>query len=292
MDILKNLADSGGNICKAVLCVRNPETYKTSGKEKAADDLQAKIMKAAENKLKDNGSSSFSNIGYKEISKLAAESKDFLAIAVKYNPESIVFDSAAGTTTSKPREGMGGKGDTLMDRTETKTQISMRCKLIFEDINVNDAFINNFETLNLNPGQLVSLGASAYKKLKKRDPNDSYDEPYSVRRYLEGFMSLLIHDVTREVIFYWGKCCFHGILTEVTSNYKMFNKVGAPILGEVDITITQYNFQKNSEPSQNDKQWEKAYNKVFGTDEEWDAATSSSSGVDSVLDAIGKVGIL
>lgn len=291
-----NAIDSGGNICRAVLCVRDPKTFKVDT-DAASEKLHKEIMQAAKDRLQDNGSSSFSNIGYPEISRMA-KNNGYLALGVKYNPETIHFESDAGGKSKEARQGVGGVGDTLMYQTMTRTQISMSCTLVFEEINIYDAFINNFESVSLNPGALTSLGASTAKKFlnakKKEELGDMmnpYDEPYSIRRYLEGFMSLLLHECTRDVIFYWGKSCFHGILTSVTSNYKMFNKVGAPILGEINIRITQYNSQGKSDKSASDVQWEEAYKKVFGEDG-WDASTSTSAGADKLFDNLGKIGIL
>ena len=92
-------------------------------------------------------------------------------------------------------------------------------------------------------------------------------------------MALLTRDETRQVIFFWGKMCFRGELTGVSSKYTMFNKDGNPIRGTVDLTLRQGN-----EPQfqYDETYWDEAFTNAFG-DQDENVTSGIKSKVDKVL---------
>ena len=91
-----------------------------------------------------------------------------------------------------------------------------------------------------------------------------FDDAKSIQNQVEGLLSLLTLDVTRQVFFCWSQMCFQGDLTEVNVQYKMFNESGDPIRGVVDLTIRQtdsFHF--------NQFYWNDAFDKAFGKEKEW-----------------------
>ena len=270
-----NINDAAGNICRAVLFVRrfeagNAKKTKQEDRYKKSDELQKKlvgnflddkspdrILGAANEKL--NGTSSLSNLSFSELSKIA-EGTDYLAMEVQYNPATISFKSTTGGERKSYREGLGGLDNNMITQAKTFSTTIMTVKLIFEAVNVNDAFINTSESfINGSIGNVISTGADVGKKLFTDDPS----EAYTIRPYVEGLLSLLMAEQTRDVIFYWGKSCFHGELINVTANYSMFNKQGNPIFGDVTLTIRQ-----NDKSAFDILRWRKAYEKQFGKDGE------------------------
>ena len=76
---------------------------------------------------------------------------------------------------------------------------------------------------------------------------------------MEGILSLLTMDATRQVIFYWAKMSFRGELTGVQARYTMFNKSGDPIRAVVSLSIRQ----GEQEMLYDSGYWEKAYENLF-----------------------------
>jgi len=262
-----------GNVAKALFCVRR--VIRNANGEIALDDknitdaskkefstasktAQEALLKAAKDKLKGKGSG-FNSSHSLSLSdaRAAMEDSGFIALEVQYNPESLSFSSeSGGIRRYHGRPGMGAGGDNQMVTRTIPKRTVLRFKLIMERINVNNAFINSSETVgNASIGNVVSSASSAMNRLKGKK------ESYSIREYLEGFMSLLATSYTRDVIFFWGQTCFHGELTDVRTHYKMFNRDGDPILGEIDITMTQSDYNEYD-----NERWEDAFENLFNED--------------------------
>lgn len=283
MDFIKNLGknvggdllDSAGNVGKAFIMIKKYDENRSKADEakEAVEALKA-LMKEQENTV--NATSSFANLGFSDIKKIAKQN-GYVPIQVQYNPNSIRFSASTGGNRRiySGREGIGSAGDSMVTTRKVPKQITMSCKLIFESINVNDAF--SFPSENPIPasfGQVVSLGADLIKKGINNKDSYGLAETYSVRKYAEGLVSLLTGLRSQDVIFYWGKTCFHGRLIRVSASYKMFNNAGDPIYAEVDIDIRQdsapmptphsEDFRKVTE--QENEIWRKQFDKAFSGD--------------------------
>ncbi len=178
--------------------------------------------------------------------------KGFLSMDVQYNPNSIRMNTVAGAIETY--EGIGDKGMNQITRANKNVSTYMTVTLIFEDIEVADAF-GTQDNLGLNVEGIKSTVKSTVTNLVNSDG-------YTVRPQVEALISLLIYKRTRQVIFYWSEMFFHGELMEVNANYTMFNKKGHPIKAEVTLVIQQ--------PDANDvfksdvAYWDDAFDAVFG----------------------------
>lgn len=279
-DLGGKLKDATGNVTKAYLCVRDVggreiDMADRDNFDKDSAEVQELILKEAAKKmtkgnitkeqlasgssaeviLKQAGrgtSSSNRNLSFDKLASLM-EGR-YIPIQVQYNPSTLQYHSdLGGRRRINPIEGVGAGGDGQSIKDIPKnTELS--CTLIFEKINVNDAFIQASEGWNASIGNMTSTVGSAVKKLA----GGTGDEPYSVRKDVEGFLALLSTTYTRDVIFFYGKICFHGELTMAAVNYKMFNKKGDPILAEVSIRIRQ-----SSKNKYDQKRWKNSFDALF-----------------------------
>lgn len=255
--IAENLVNSlSGNVPKAILCVRNIKTLEQitsrDGAEErlrkkranmkdtldAAKDLQDAFMKATENALSGTVSS-------KARKNLLGQDQAYLAMEVQYNPSSIQMQTATGSQLDYSGGSMGNMANNMIIQNIVPTSTTMNVQLIFDEVNIYDAFMVN--NVNSPVGAIAQAAKYAVEK------------EHSVQHQIEGILSLLTMDVTRQVVFYWSKMCFWGELTAVQANYTMFNKSGNPIRGVVNLSIRQGEQAELFESSY----WGKAYENLF-----------------------------
>lgn len=255
--IAENLVNSlSGNVPKAILCVRNIKTLEQitsqDGAEErlrkkranmkdtldAAKDLQDAFMKATENALSGTVSS-------KARKNLLGQDQAYLAMEVQYNPSSIQMQTSTGSQLDYSGGSMGNMANNMIIQNIVPTSTTMNVQLIFDEVNMYDAFMVN--NVNSPVGAIAQAAKYAVEK------------EYSVQHQIEGILSLLTMDVTRQVVFYWSKMCFRGELTAVQANYTMFNKSGNPIRGVVNLSIRQGEQAELFESSY----WGKAYENLF-----------------------------
>lgn len=255
--IAENLVNSlSGNVPKAILCVRNIKTLEQitsrDGAEErlrkkrdnmkdtldAAKDLQDAFMKATEDALSGTVSS-------KTRKNLLGQDQAYLAMEVQYNPSSIQMQTATGSQLDYSGGSMGNMANNMIIQNIVPTSTTMNVQLIFDEVNMYDAFMVN--NVNSPVGAIAQAAKYAVEK------------EHSVQHQIEGILSLLTMDVTRQVVFYWSKMCFRGELTAVQANYTMFNKSGNPIRGVVNLSIRQGEQAELFESSY----WGKAYENLF-----------------------------
>lgn len=157
----------------------------------------------------------------------AALSKGFIPMEVQYNPSSLRMNTIAGKIRSYT--AMGAENMNRYSTTERKASTTLMVQLIFDKTNISDAF------------GATSLGSSvdvAWDMAKDMGTN-LFGEGYSVKKEVEGLISLLMDKYTRQVIFVWNDMFFHGELNMISANFTMFNKIGNPIRATVDLHIKQ-----------------------------------------------------
>lgn len=268
------LASLTGNLPKAILCVRK---MSASGKEsgtglaKAASDaarLQQTLLKSTENAL--NGLAEINTAAsqtFKDIRSTAMAGSGYLAMEVQYNPSSIYLDTQAGRQVEYSGGNLGSSATNQIVQVLQPVATTMSFQLVFDDMNLRDAFM--LENTALTAGNAISAVA---KTVKNKNGG------YSVQAQIDGLMALLTREETRQMIFYWGKMCFHGELTGVSSKYTMFNKDGNPIRGTVDLTLRQ---GSGSIFQQDDVYWDEAFTNAFG-----DADEEVTSGIKSKAEKV------
>lgn len=203
------------------------------GKKAAAIKLQKAIL-FARIKEEDKKNSTFSGIKDKlnELSnKFNADneiisemkSKGYSAIKVQYNPETIHISSDADI--SDDEDGAGTRGKESGNVTLTSgSELSLQ--LIFEAIDKD-----------------------------KKDNN--------VKDVTECLVALMVSEMTRKVMFYYGGISFSGELTNVNVQYKMFDRAGNPIWAVVSISMQELEETQDDEsdsakpkPDQTEREYE------------------------------------
>lgn len=256
--MIQNMVDSlTGNLPKAILCVRDlssvSEDDDMKSTARSAKELQKKLLKSTDAVL--NGRTADLKIGSESFRSLtgangAMAGSGYLALEVQYNPNTIYLDTQAGKQVQYSGGALGDGSNNQLTQIVHPVSTTMSFQLVFDDMNPSDAFM--LEQVAPTLGNAVS-GVSSIVTKKKGG--------YSVQAQIDGLMSLLTQDVTRQVIFYWARMCFRGELTSVNSRYTMFNKDGNPIRGVVDLTICQGNEAKYE---YDETYWEEAFDHAFG----------------------------
>lgn len=264
MGFMDNIWDSAksfaGNIPKAMLIVKHPSVVqkdpatnffqkdkdrtldqKTQNKKKL-DELRAALAK--QYKSNKGLALRFDDVKSLVASK-QAEGVKYTVMEVQYNPSSIRFDTSGGSRY----EMSEGKMDLLNYQVAT----TMRVQLIFENINLMDAFM--LQNLNPNVGNIKEMAQSKFS-----DGGFTNNKEYSVQTQLDGLLALLQRSETRHVVFAYSGLFFPGEVCGVTVKYTMFNKKGNPVMGTADIEIYQ---DDNYRDDKNESYWDKAYKTFF-----------------------------
>lgn len=178
-------------------------------------------------------------------------SKGFLPMEVQYNPSSLQMNTVGGTI--RKYSAMGNESMGAITSSDEPTSTFLSVQLVFEDINLADAFGSS--SLALNADAAVDMAASTIKNF--------LGDGYSVKKPVEGLISLLMLKQTRQVIFCWNDMFFHGELIRVDANFTMFNKLGHPIRATVDLSIQQTD---SNAAFVSDKQyWDDAFDAAFAS---------------------------
>ena len=177
--------------------------------------------------------------------------KGFVPVEVQYNPATLTFNTVGGKIRNYT--AMGNENMNAMSSTDKQTSTYMSVQLVYENINTADAFGSS--SLNANASDLINTGASVIKNL--------FGDGYSVKKPVEGLLSLLLTKETRQVIFVWNNMFFHGELVSARANFSMFNKLGHPISATVSLEIQQSN--GNATFASDKQYWNDAFDQVYIT---------------------------
>ncbi|MCR5251314.1 MAG: hypothetical protein K6E50_11970 [Lachnospiraceae bacterium] len=206
--------------------------------EKTSTDTMNKAAGLLRNKNSEHS-------GSMRMGDIKSQATDYVALTVQYNPASISIDTTAGV---REMESKNVSNVVQNQRTviETNCITSLRTQLVFDKMNVLDAFM--LDSSMLSTGTIPNVVDNIFAK-------------HSVRTIAEGLMACLLSPLTRKVIFVWSKMIFAGNLNQVMINYTMFNKAGNPVRCTVDLEIQQnHEMDKNEDGSY----WAKAFEKTFG----------------------------
>ena len=273
---VQNLTGSlTGNIVKAVLCIRMPgkidqeDDNSIDALEVGSDTvdfditgLDEKLLARAEKALNGGKAATF-----KDISSDAKGHK-YMALEVQYNPSSIRLETTAGMQVNF-QENVGLQ-DMNLHIAPPATTLSM--ELLFDEVNNIDAFMLSDNPLT---GLTVSNVANTVT---------AFTKTHSVRRQIEGLLSLLSVPSASQVIFFWGDMSFHGEVTEARVLYHMFNKKGEPIRGKIALRIWQGPKNQVETPSERSRY---AYDKKYWNDA-FDETFKAPGAGGSLLDKVNK----
>lgn len=255
-----------GNITKAFLCVpkviSDEEARVASGHGTQLDYSKEKLainksrIIAAEKLLRESATSALSmkkmqappaavDQTTERAQSSAMNTAGYNMIEVQYNPKSLNLRAVGGQNSSF-NSGLANGTENQITRTNQEVSTTLNCELVFADVAIWDAFTLEGKT-NIN---LENVGGAVA----------GLTSSHSVKMQVDGFISMLAQDYTRQVIFVWGTTIFRGELTRVNAQYKMFNRKGDPIMATVEIEIRQ---GTESELGYDETHWTKMFEKVF-----------------------------
>jgi hypothetical protein len=277
--LLQNLTSSvTGNNVKAVLCIRkvsqqidqennNAIDAIVAEPDKAKDDydsLNQQLYKKAQASLNGKAVATYDTI------REMADSHNYIAIEVQYNPSSLRLETIAGLQ----RDFGGNAAQPQMSQYKGTGETTLSLELLFDDTNNMDAFmLGDNPLLGATASNLTNTVTSGIRNAKGG---------YSVQRQMEGFMSLLTIETAQNVIFFWGDMSFHGKVTDVDMVYTMFNKKGHPIRGTVNLTIRQSDEEEQNQAEDKQYRYDVDYwNKAF-------ESTFTEAGSGGLLDTVNK----
>ncbi len=254
---IQNLGDSlTGNLPKAILCVRNiPKSGGlSSGSGNDAAKLRSNLLENTQNALNSHGVSTAASHTYRSLTGKNGIMADsgYLALEVQYNPGAIYLETQAGIQMDYGGGELGNRSNNNIIQTNRPVSTTLSLQLVFDDMNPSDAFM--MENTALTMGNAVSAVSSTVNKVGGKQ--------YSVQSQIDGILSLLTMDKTKDVLFYWAQMCFSGTLFSINSRYTMFNKDGNPIRGVVEMAIRQGS--KGVNAFSDARYWNQAFNKAFG----------------------------
>lgn len=263
------LSSITGNIPKAILVVLSPTVVKArhaanEAKIAAKQDpdyatdradmfkMGSKVTDAARKVMKTGKSFGVAEM----MTAMGPDVAKYVMMQVQYNPSSIYLESSAGNQVRYEGSGMGSMANTQVTQIDQPSTTTMSFQLIFDDVNVADAFSIEGNDTGINTSAVASHAMNAAKQIK--------DGGYSVQAQVEGLLSLLTLEEAREVLFFWSGMSFQGEITSVNARYTMFNSSGHPIRGVVEMSL----FQSQSAVNGNnyEKMWNKAFDEAFGSE--------------------------
>lgn len=202
---------------------------------------------------------------------------------VQFNPASISFDATATLPEDKTKQTANPsepgstpaseRGSVQAFLKGNDVNIRMNIQLVFNDVNVDDAFLGN----RLSPisGEAVqSLAKSAVKM-------SGYNKKgFSVRDDVQALTYACRSNKFRRCHFIWGNTTMKGLLDGVDAQYKMFNTKGEPIHAVVNISMLLLDGAPEVDT------WDEMYKEAFGTGSGY--VRAKDNGV--IGDALGSVG--
>lgn len=281
------LSSVTGNVNKAYLLLNNKPSKLGLTPPARTESFQAQLANEAlrrENGLLRNAAASLQNasglagssgntslFGTSANVTAKANQAGFLPIQVQYNPSSISLESAAGTTI---RQSVGGGGENTYQQMEMPEETVLRMELIFDDMNVKDAFM--WDNLRLSAGDMLQAGKSLAAAAKGG---------CSVHTTVEALVGAVCCAQSRIVGVVWNKMYFWGELFSVNAEYTMFNRMGNPVRARVQIQIRQDEpgGRGNTASRETDQYWNNAYTNLFKSAYQGGGVTETAAGVRNLL---------
>lgn len=256
MDMVGTLT---GNIEKAVIAIQDRRDVQPKEKGAVEAGQQAangtavaslsKLNQIIDPKEINSSLSTALNVSNKFVQKSAR------IFTVQFNPSELQFSGYGGGFAQKVNFINDKEADEDVTFGNMQSRITMTVKLIFDQVDPQDAFMSDKFTLSYTS---VTKGAvKGVKKLLGKKTN-------SVQTQVEGFIGALRNESTREITFAWGKMCYTGILNRISSQYTMFSVTGEPIRAVVTLTMVcaDENIKGNTMGN-----WDAQYDKAFGSGE-------------------------
>lgn len=147
-------------------------------------------------------------------------------LEVQYNPASIRFSASVENV---PMRGMQVQFEAGVHNQSCRApSIIMTVDLVFNDVNVKDAFMA--DKFRVSANDIVTDVSSVVHSL---------GSGYTVQPQSNGLIASTVEEENRFVTFQWADMSFSGELTDVNVQYGMFSVSGRPIHSVVTLRITQ-----------------------------------------------------
>ena len=147
-------------------------------------------------------------------------------LEVQYNPSSIRFSASVDAVQMRGLQNTLEEG--VLNQSCRGPSIVMTVDLVFNDVNVKDAFMA--DKFRVSANDLVTDTASVVNALRGG---------YTVQPQGNGLIASTVGETYRFVTFQWADMSFSGELTDVNVQYGMFSVSGKPIHSVVTLRITQ-----------------------------------------------------
>lgn len=276
-NITSNISQAFGNIEKAILMIE-PAPSKTDGVQNypamkpsssgfLADHQGESFWSSVGDALKGAGSAVASAAGsaigidgdeFRDMFGLDKGEKKPNVFYVQFNPSTVTF-SATGTMPEKmDRTATPSQSGKPPRRSKTKVfldakdvSITMGMDLIFEDVDNEDAFLEN-KLSPVNGEFAQSLAKSAVKAAGLSKKN------HSVRDVVQALNYIARTPEVGLLSFFWGQTAFKGMLHSFRAEYTMFSPKGEPIFAKAHLDLVLLSGRGAVE------EWDKIYEDSFG----------------------------
>ena len=145
---------------------------------------------------------------------------------VQFNPSSLQMYST-NISEKVHNTCSDGKQQITSNDTVTAPRIELTTTLVFDKMNIYDAFMFDKMTTGVSATTATNLVTMATGSV------------FTVQPYVEGLISALRNPYTRSMTFQWADFSFTGRLSQLQATYKMFSVSGRPIRAEVQMRLCQ-----------------------------------------------------
>lgn len=145
---------------------------------------------------------------------------------VQFNPSSLQMYST-NILTKVHNTCSDGKQQITSNDTVTAPRIELTTTLVFDKMNIYDAFMFDKMTTGVSATTATNLATMVTGSV------------FTVQPYVEGLISALRNTHTQSMTFQWADFSFTGRLSQLQATYKMFSVSGRPIRAEVQMRLCQ-----------------------------------------------------
>ena len=256
------LASVTGNPVEAVITIIDRRTLTETQVKKADSKRTSNGPSEQEMETRENFQTALADIALRTAGELPTGEYNPNAMGtvkksmkVQFNPESISIHAIGGGSF----QITNFSGDTADKKTGGKSlssekadpRISVTIPLIFDAENNADAFLQD---------KLIMSPTSIMKNLATAAATLFGGAEFSVQKQVEGLVSVLRNEYTREITFTWSEMSYSGLISGVDVQYTMFSPTGKPIRAKVNLSILCY----DTTVKQGDMgQWADRYSSCF-----------------------------
>ncbi|MCR4720843.1 MAG: hypothetical protein K5655_03865 [Lachnospiraceae bacterium] len=168
--------------------------------------------------------------GNRRFEEIAAGKGAKKSFEVQFNPAGITIQAQGGGMAQVTNVAGDTKGSDVggsIKYTTMDPRITVTIPLIFDSVVNADAFLE--DKLNTSLSSIAKNVANAV--------TTGLGEVHTVQTQVEGLISVLRNDYTRQIMFSWSEMSYIGLINGVNAQYTMFSPLGRPIRAVVTLTL-------------------------------------------------------